>query len=346
MIDHALFQAMIAEKYIAKLKHNTADLFIYNYTQKTQFEGVWNEATLQARGLITDAAGNVVARPFRKFFNFEEHLSSRLTVSVPQEPFELYEKMDGSLGILYFIDGKPFIATRGSFHSEQAEKATDLLYKNYSSAIPHLESRFTYLFEIIYPQNRIVVDYGSREDLVLLSVMDTATSHEPPLEHFSSLGFPLVMRYDGINDMQTLAAQDIKNREGYVMKFKNGFRVKVKFAEYKRLHKLLTQISSISIWENLKNDTPLDELLERVPDEFYSWVKSVKADLEQRYQQIEAEAKQNFKVLSDRKETALYFQTCKNPSILFAMLDGREYKAIIWKMLRPTFEKPFRQDDE
>ena len=90
-------QSMIDEQYIKVQKHPEEDLYIYNYTAKAQYERVWNEWTLQCRGLIMDADQKVVARPFPKFFNLGEIEGQVL----PKESFEVYEKMDGSLGILY-----------------------------------------------------------------------------------------------------------------------------------------------------------------------------------------------------------------------------------------------------
>ena len=55
-----------------KQTHPTLPLTIWNYTPKVQYENTWDEITLQCRGLVTDDNGNVVARPFKKFFNIEE----------------------------------------------------------------------------------------------------------------------------------------------------------------------------------------------------------------------------------------------------------------------------------
>ena len=96
-MNFELLDEMIAAKYISEKKHPDADLYIYNYTQKAQFERFWNETTMQCRGLILDGQRKIVARPFKKFFNYGEHE----TLSIPDGPFKVYEKMDGSLGILY-----------------------------------------------------------------------------------------------------------------------------------------------------------------------------------------------------------------------------------------------------
>lgn len=327
-------QALIEQKYISVQKHRQADLYIYNYTPLAQYERYWTPITLHCRGLILNSAGEIVARPLPKFFNLEELQLQQ----IPNEPFEVYEKMDGSLGILYWIGDKPFIASRGSFDSDQARKATQLLHTRYAKTWSQLKKDCTYLFEIIYPQNRIVVDYGNREELALLAILDTVTGQDLPLEN---IGFPLVEPFDGVRDFQKLKELEIPNKEGFVLKFVSGFRVKVKFSEYLRLHRILTQVSNQAIWEMLKNGSSLDQILDKVPDEFYEWVRQTKEKLLAEYKDIEEKCRSEFKMLEDRKSTALYFNSCSYPSILFAMLDGKEYSERIWRLIKPTYEKPF-----
>lgn len=325
---------MLDAGWVVRQKHPEAPLYIYNYTAGAQYERVWNDTTLACRGLILDEDYRVVARPFAKFFNYEEHQPETL----PQEPFEVFEKMDGSLGILYFWEGSARIATRGSFDSEQARVANEMLHGQYAQALPHLCPAHTYLFEIIYPENRIVVDYGAAHMLVLLAVVNTATGAELPLP---DIGFPVVARYDGMTDVQAIRQLHEDNREGFVLRYQSGLRVKIKFAEYVRLHRTITQMSSIKIWEHLCDRQPLEALLEDVPDEFYQWVHRRRDALLQAFEAIEAQARSEYKVLDDRKATAAYFLRCTHPKILFLMLDGRDYSAIIWQMIRPPFEKPF-----
>ena len=66
------------------------------------------------------------------------------------------------------------LATRGSFTSPQAIKGRELLEKyDYN----RLAKDYTYLFEIIYPENRIVCNYDF-EDLILLGMIHTKTGDE------------------------------------------------------------------------------------------------------------------------------------------------------------------------
>ena len=340
-MDLELLQEMQVQGYVSVQQHPEAELYIYNYTPKTQYDRVWNEVTLQCRGLILNAAAEIAARPFPKFFNLGEMENQY----IPNEPFEVYEKMDGSLGILYWLEDQAFIATRGSFASDQAIRATAMLRDKYEDALERLDRSRTYLFEIIYPENRIVVDYGDSEALVLLAVLDTQTGSDLPLEN---IGFPVVKRFDGIQDINQLKQLEEDNREGFVVKFQSGLRYKIKFEEYLRIHRIVTQVSSISIWEYLATGQPIEQILERVPDEFYQWVHLMKGSLQESYELIEKQCKQDFKVLPSRKETALYFMQCPYPTVLFAMLDNRPYDQLIWKRIRPDYSRPFqnrRMDD-
>jgi RNA ligase len=335
-------EQLITDKYISRQKHPDADLYIHNYSAKTQYESYWCEETELCRGLITDSFNNIIARPFRKFRNISQ------VPNLPAEPFTVTEKMDGSLGILYQLDSVPYIATRGSFVSDQAQKANEILKTKYNK-VP-FDSAYTYLFEIVYPANRIVVDYGDTEDLVLLTIIHTETGRELDYSRVyffgTANGIPVVKQYDGITDFSTIEARD--NAEGYVIHFVSGLRVKVKFEEYVRLHRLVTGVNAKTVWELLKNGDSYEELLERVPDEFYNWVKNTVKDLQEKYRAIEVQARHDFNTIwgqdfgATRKGFAEIAKTKANPNLLFALMDKKDYSQAIWKMLRPAAEKPFK----
>lgn len=325
---------MIDAKYVKRTKHSEKELYIYNYTALAQYTQVWNEVTLQCRGLILDNEYNYVSRPFSKFFNYGERADQVL----PNESFEVYEKMDGSLGISYWVDDMPYISTRGSFSSEQAEVGTSMLHDKYKSVVSNLNKKYTYLFEIIYPKNRIVVDYGEQHQLVLLAILDIETGKDMPLV---DIGFPAVKKIDDIDSIDQLLNSDEENKEGYVIKYKSGLRLKVKFKEYVRLHKIITQISSTTIWESISSGNSIQTIIEEIPDELYNWVTEVHDELRDKYQKIESIAKSEYKEFDTKKETAQHIMKCTYPKILFAILNKRSYDKIIWTMIKPEFERPF-----
>jgi RNA ligase len=314
--------------------HPTLPLTIWNYTEKVQYEGLWDEVTLSCRGLVTDDRAVVFARPFKKFFNMEEGKHT------PTSEFEVFEKMDGSLGIMFKYNGEVICATRGSFASDQAVWMSKFAKEyNYQDIIV---DGFTYLFEIIYPENRIVVNYGDQERLVLLGIIKTESGEEVPYDDISFDGWDIVNKYDGIRDYSELKSKIDNNAEGFVVRFSNGDRMKIKGEEYLRLHKVMTNLSTTAVWEVLSNGGSMDDLLKDVPDEFYGKVKEYEKSLIVQFNQLEEEYQNHFdsiKGLGVRKlfaQTAIMFQ---HPSILFGMLDGKDISPMIWKIIKPEFKK-------
>ena len=350
----------ILEKYhkdglLHKQTHPTLDLTIWNYSPKVQYERLWDDITVQCRGLVTNSKGEIVARPFKKFFNYEEHKPEE----IPNEDYVVYEKMDGSLGILFYYENEWILATRGSFTSPQAIKGKEILDRHDISA---WRKDNTYLFEIIYPENRIVVDYKGEEKLVVLGGFHTETGEEIPdssLFWTQDSGFEVVMTYKTWGEGYDLLKEEIsKDREGYVIKFKNGFRMKIKGEEYVRLHKILTNFSTKDIWELLKNGEDLGPFLERVPDEFDDWVKRTAMNLRYSFHSIDERAgkyydgfrygKYNDKeVEPTKKEFAEYVKQFPKElsAVMFKMWDKNPYDHIIWKLIKPVHEKPFKKDE-
>lgn len=223
--------------YITKEKHHDKDIYIYNYTSQCKQAQLWDEITLWCRGLIIDSNNNIKYRPLKKFFEecqMYEHF-------FPSEEckFRIYEKKDGALGILYWIDDFPYIATRGSFNTLQAINGTRILYTKHADDIDKMNKNYTYLFEIIYPKDRHVVDYGSVEDLFLIGAYDNIKHKNVMPEEILGLSFPKVCSHSDLNDWKVLYSIDKDNEEGYVAYFEDGTRVKIKFASYKKKHESL-----------------------------------------------------------------------------------------------------------
>jgi RNA ligase len=349
IFDLNILNQYVTDGWVERNDHPSFPISIYNYSRKTQYEGKWDEITKQCRGLILDKEGNVVAKSFDKFFNYEE-----LTLKdVPEETFEVFEKLDGSLGILFWYQGKWILSSKGSFTSDQAIKGKQILNQKYNVEV--LPKGYTTVVEIIYPENRIVCDYGSDELLVVLSMVSNASGKE--LDYDSMMSFndvskiPVVKKYDGIKNYDTLKSSIGNDREGYVIKFKNGFRMKIKGEEYVRLHRILTGFSNVSIWEYLKEKKNFQELLSRVPDEFDLWVKETAKDLTIRYENIQKEYTWIYEHImrvenaKDRKVFAEQSNRYSHPSILFKMLDDKDYSDYIWKIIRPEYSKPFWQKE-
>ena len=381
VLDVELLTDMLGEGYVRRGDHPTLPLSIYNYTSKAQYDQEWNDVTEQCRGLIVDHAGEIVARPFRKFFN----LGQLADHQIPQGRFTTYEKMDGSLGVLYPSADSWAIATRGSFSSDQAIHATAVLHARYSEFQP--EPDCTYLFEIIYPKNRIVVNYGDLDDLVLLDVIDINTGMSRWADAATVWPGPVRGVHDAPSIEHLLALPSVSNAEGFVLHFDNDMRVKVKHDEYTRLHRVLTNITARRLYEIAARDdlrgkgyTPrevayaigvseddvdlipsFNDILERVPDEFYAWVQATRADLEAAYQKLDGASAEAYVRAADyahrktfagvdgfvyRKYFAEAAKTTGCSDILFFRVEGRDVSGIIWKRIRPAHQKPFFNQTE
>lgn len=324
-----------ANGWLTRRRHPEADLWIYNYSAKTQYENHWTDLTRMCRGLIVEADGFVKARPYPKFFNLGDPNGGHLL----DEPFVVKTKMDGSLGIGYMLDGRPQIATRGRFDSEQAVEANrmleDIECKRWGPDV-------TPLFEIIYPENRIVVDYGDTRDLYLLDVVERDTAR-PTSESFNGVlhlrdvwGGNIVWPLE-INDLEGLSGEDALNEEGYVVTFQSGHRVKIKFPTYLKIHKVRSNLSERSIWAALKDGTwQADRLL--LPDEFHLWADSVAERLQGKFDGLKSAYGRivNDRPAGTRKEVAAFFNSLDvNAGILFGLLDGKDCDEEIWDLCKP-----------
>lgn len=320
-----------SRKLLTVKEHKDYPLLIWNYSLDVQYGRLWDDVTLMCRGLITDTDGNVIAKPFSKFFNVEEKMHNAT------DEFEIYEKMDGSLGIVFHYDNKWHVATRGSFESEQAIRAMEMLEQN---IVADLDTSLTYCVEIIYPENRIVVDYLGKEFLSYLSsfrVSDGAEVYHPVF-------YEKALRYN-FKDYTKIQSLNTKNQEGFVVVFSNGERCKIKFEDYLRLHKIVTETSSVHVWEMMKDGKELKSMLENVPDEFYDWVKSVINELESKFFDIKTKYTEYYNILRvcnyERSKFAEIAKNKEYPQLLFGLLDGKDIEPMIWKIIKPKKEKVF-----
>jgi RNA ligase len=251
------------------------------------------------------------------------------------------------------------VATRGSFTSDQAVWASDWLANNGSDAWP---DGWTPLFEIVYQENRIVVRYNE-SGLILLSLVEIATGEELPYSDLKQLGarnrVPVVEAFD--RPLAECAAEDIPNEEGYVAAWPRSgttpLRAKIKYANYVRLHRLLTGTNALTVWEMLRDGLDIAELTVDVPAEFRAWIDAMHSRFLREFAAIEDSAKAAMASYTggldpadpeQKKAFALWVNGEHKPlaPILFSMIGGKEYAPILWKTIRPRGdEPPFKDDD-
>ena len=359
IMDMNLLDQMMKDGYVKGQRHPRLPFVIYNYTAKAQYENVWNDVTEQCRGLIVQLGSNlIIARPFRKFFNYGQ---AGATIISPDSPVHVTDKADGSLGILYPTPGLTTsgysIATRGSFTSEQATHATKLFNARYGNRWAP-EPDFTFLFEIIYPANRIVLDYGNTDDLFMLTAVDNLSGRSiPHAADWSRWPGPTVQTFEYNTFQEALEAQPRPNAEGLVVHdLRTGARLKIKQADYVAMHKILTGITKRMVWRYLAvnackhlvgtrikqpkhwgsvlgvdpqeaehilavGDNWIEKFLGGMPDELYAWLENTIRDLEE-------------SVVKLRQKLTLHMHTCA----AMASQDGPFDRAKFFQLAREASE--------
>ena len=268
-------------------------LHLFTYSEETIYERKWNKFTLLARGLIIHPASKtIVATPFPKFFNYGECNSILLPytdntvaplaiedwpevpVTIPDQPFKVFEKLDGSLIIVYWWDGKWRCATKGSFKSDQAKWAQNWLDSHIISA-EDLTKGSTYLFEAIYPENRIVVNYEGMRGLSLLGAYYESGEEYSygDLKIFAECwGIDIAHQdpFDSISELLTQAKELDHNTEGWVVRFEDGTRIKIKGDEYCRIHRMVSNLTPLALWKTLRDEPDkIIEIRRAIPEEFW-----------------------------------------------------------------------------
>lgn len=328
---------LLEKKLIRKQIHPELPLIIWNYSEKAQYAKSWDEfpVLLHLRGLITDENFNIIARPFKKFFNVEENRHKE------SEYYDIYSKLDGSLGIIFYYEGQWLMATRGSFTSEQSVVGSKLMQPYLTDFDPDC----TYLVEIIYRNGRIVITYPF-EDIVLLGII-----HKSGMEYdiHKYMKHSLIRKCPIVGDNRTplsvLKEHIPDDEEGYVIKFRNGDRCKIKGVNYLRLHRLMTDITSYSIWENLKNGADILELLNDIPDEMFAeidhFVKTLTLKFIAKLHMIQTAAKAYLRDYPIRKDLAIALKNNEDAGLIFTAIDKSVeiLKEKIWLNLKPKYYK-------
>jgi RNA ligase len=339
-LDLARVEELVAQRYIHRARHPTLPLYLYDYTRKAMFDAYWTPETIACRGLILNEQGDVVARPLSKFFNLEEHDTTRLSV-LPDGPLEVTDKLDGSLIVLRWDGDEPACSTRGSFVSDQALWASHYLRQHHD--LTSLDRDLTLCFEAIYPANRVVLDYGRREELVLLAARrrDTGAelSHDELMVLAERVGLPVVPRRSvaSLGALLELAEQT-DGIEGWVVRFANGVRVKIKVPEYRRLHRLISGLNAARVRDALV-DQALDGLVLALPEEFWPEVRAIGAAIEDRVAATAARLRAAHADLlatggaESRKAYALLAREryAETMPYLFSLLAGRDIRPALLK---------------
>lgn len=303
------------ETFICYEKHPNADMYIFGYYSGDFKPIVWNKVTKHCRGIILDGKGKVIEHPFMKFWTFKQYLSKdtillndNQIMKLPRGKIKIMEKIDGTMCTLYWIGNQPYLATQRSFTNPKAVEATKILYDKYKHTFQRFDRNYTYIFEAVYPESNVLIDYGTTRDLFLIGKIDKKTGKPCDIE---DLGFPMAKEftkeYGHITDFNELISLNLPNQEGFVVYLENGNMLKLKFPWYQEAHRILDSIlnldrklyqkvkelrqvlhapapsiTSADVYKALQDkDCHLNSILRNVPSYFYmmgfeNWLQNIK----------------------------------------------------------------------
>jgi len=348
--DIEKLESYVEQGYLTKRPHPTLPLFVYNYTDKTTWEKKWDDVTIMCRGLVLDKEYNIIARPFKKFFNQGETEEVR---EFPNEPCEATIKLDGSLGIAFKYNDNYIVSTRGSFESEQSKWATDYFNENgysdptYKAFLPE----YTYLFEIIYKANKIIVDYDY-QGLVLIGMVNIETGDEMPYNMLFNEAERLKIRVvdpiigkTPIELIERANSLPASKSEGFVLWFpESQLRIKIKGEQYRKLAKFISNLSPLALWESMESGKVRDAFYNDCPIEFLGMAKEIGNKLEEQYADLLTRIRHCWDSIpietkrGPRKDFALYVkdQYGGRMGYMFRYLDFKPMNDMLMKEIRPT----------
>lgn len=297
-VDMKAMRKLEKSRKLRSQAHPYHNLSIWNYEEIVHYNDKWCPITLMSRALVVENdTGKIVGRALPKFFN---HTEKCKTANIPEHngDFRIFDKLDGSLFVLFNYKDEWIYCSRGSFISEQAKEGESIL-KNMFPQYVDLNKNLTYVFELIYPEGRIVVDYGPERTIKFLTAYSVNGTEHLIIDEMLDRGFNTVKEYHFDNkSLEEIYNLNTPNCEGFVIRYSDGSRVKVKFEEYIKLHKVRTNFSNKVIFENWKNNIPLEEALKNIPDEFNEWYRTGISQLNKKREEILTDIYNSVKILA------------------------------------------------
>ncbi len=264
------------------------------------------ELVRESRGIILQkGTWDVVCLPFSKFFNFGEPNAFDLCLTGSS----IIEKTDGSIIKVYFYDGKWRVATNGTIEAEDASTRDDKItfkdlffdvispdrFEELTSFYFHRDD--TYLFELIHPMNRVVVDYHGKKELIFIGCRNNKSFVDddifilqyPFVKKFEEIRLPRVfmMHIYYLSELSKIADDLNLNGadfEGFVVVETGDFevkgRIKIKSPKYLKLHRLTGG-------EGVSNNI-INILLDGEQDEFEAYMNQLPSYIKDEYEETKA----------------------------------------------------------
>jgi RNA ligase len=307
----------------------------------------------EARGLIFDADGNLMSRPFHKFFNINEREETQTHVVDMSQPHVIMEKMDGSMIRPILVDGYLRLATKMgvtnvAMDAEAWLAAQDPSLKEWMRQC--VEDSVTPIFEWVSPFNQIVLAYETA-DLVYLGTRDNATG---AYVMDTSCPFNRVPQYGSVegNISDYVARQrESEGREGDIIRFADGHMCKIKNDWYVRIHKTVDRIVFDRNIVDLIINEEVDDVVPMLPQVQADRVRDFESRFWTAFKETEAGISELYfdaACYESRKDVATVFAKTVDKTVMpfiYRMLDGNDLRELMLDHVRKSINTNTRWDE-
>lgn len=282
-------------------------------------EDLWNADNgffLECRSVVINLrTEEIVIAPFRKFRNLNECPENDIEIVTEEiknaKTVEITNKLDGSMQCLRWCNGDIFMTGSQAINPDASWRLADGIsrltsnYKEIAKDNPNL----TFIFEYISLPDAHVVKYTKeQEGLYLIGIRDVYTgrqySYKEVADFATKYGIPMTEIFDKtfdevLKDIKTIKSDE---QEGFVVNI-DGHMIKVKGDDYVKIHRALSQISSINLVIESVAENKVDDLIGKVPEAYRERVRIIERIVHNYIKEVDAEVQKYFKAApkDDRK---------------------------------------------
>lgn len=230
----------------------------------------------ECRGIIfCSKTGKILRRPFHKFFNVNEREETQDHAVDLSRPHAILEKLDGSMIAPFIVNGQMIWGTKMGA-TDVAKPVEEFLVdkpKYWTFAKLMIANGFTPIFEWCSRKQRIVLDYGAKDQLILTAIrnMNTGEYHDYRnlVGNAMVYDIPFVCQFEPQTDMKAFLeyVRDLEDLEGFVVRFDDGHMLKLKCHWYIQIHKAKEAILQDRNIVELILEEHLDDVKSHLPAE-------------------------------------------------------------------------------
>lgn len=144
---------------IARIERDGYTVLDYIYAGENTFD---NPFARECRGLKFDSKGDLIGRPFHKFFNLNEKEETKFENQNWNSPVIVANKWDGSMIHPALVNGELVFMTRKGVTDVAIQAMNECEY-DADEMIRLIKEGFTPIYEFVSPNNKIVLHYDKPE---------------------------------------------------------------------------------------------------------------------------------------------------------------------------------------